>query len=115
MSAPKKTWEEEARAARAIEPPEGGSSLSGAVVLRAELARRVEGAHERAIREAEQLVGDVERLLGRLREDGLGALFSGNNFLGQAQSLQEALLALEASREVFGTALRLQKLEAPDA
>jgi hypothetical protein len=111
MSTEPKTWEQHVREARAIEQPSGAAPITEAVLLRAEFARRLEGAHERAVREAEQLVDDAARLLMRLREGGLGALVSGNNFLGQAQTLREALVALEGSREVLSTALRCQKLE----
>jgi hypothetical protein len=108
-SAEKKSWEEHVREARTIERGREGETLTAADMMRAELARRLEGAHEKAVREAEQLAEDATRLATRLKQDGLGAVFSGNGFLGQAQAAREALLRLESAREVFTTALRMQK------
>ena len=107
MDSAKKTWETHVQ--EATEKLGAGGDVTELVMLRADLARRLETAHERALADARQLAEDAARLARRLEEDGLGAVFHGNGFLGQAQTTREALLALESAREVFGTALRAQK------
>jgi hypothetical protein len=109
MSDEKRSWEAFAREARAVETAPAGEPVTPALMMRAALARRLESAHESAVREAEQLVEDAARLVRRLKEDGLGAIVSGNGFLGRAQATQEALLGLESARDVCRMAVKLQK------
>ena len=102
-----KTWETQVSEARAVERP----GASAADVLRAELACRAESAHERAVRAAEKLAADAQRLASRLAAEGIGAICSGNGFLGEALALKEALVALEGAREAFGIAIRVAQAE----
>ncbi len=98
-----KTWEAHVREARAVAQPAAGASD----VLRAELACRAESAHARAVRAAEELAADAQRLATRLSAEGIGAVCSGNGFLGGALALKEALVALESAREACGLAVRV--------
>ena len=107
MSADKKTWSDEVHAARA--QAAGPQPVTPIVAVAGTLAHPVESAHGTAVREAEGLIEDTQRLLRCLNEDGFAATFGGNNFLAQAQALREALTELDVSRYAFGAAVAAQK------
>ena len=109
MDSTRKTWETHVREATEAFAPGATGTVTASSMLRADRARRLETAHGRALADAKQLAEDAARLARRLEEDGLGTVFRGNGFLGQAQSTWDALLALEGAREVFSTALRIQR------
>ena len=98
-----KSWDAHVSEARALER----AGAPAADVLRAELACRAASAHERAVRAAEKLAADAQRLASRLAAEGIGAISSGNGFLGEALALKEALVGLEGAREAFGLAIRM--------
>jgi hypothetical protein len=109
MSTESKTWEQYVNEARATaERARVTDPVDGMVDLRGRLAYRLEEAHSRALRDAEELADEATRLAAALREEGIGAVFSGSNFHNRADKLRDALVALEGAREVFSTALRVK-------
>jgi hypothetical protein len=98
-----KSWEDRVLEARAIEH---AGSMRPSDLLHVELASRAQNAHGRAVRRAEDLARTAAGLAARLNAEGIGAITSGSNFLGEAQNLRDALVALETAREAFGLAIR---------
>ena len=107
MSEESKTWEQyvsEARAAaETAQPP-----VDSIVALRGRFAYRLEDAHARAVRDAEELAEEAARLAAALKKDGIGATFAGSNFHNRAHKLRDGLVALEAARETFSAAVRVK-------
>ena len=105
MSDESKTWEQhviEALLAR----DNAAKPVDTLVALRGQFAYRLDQAHSRAVREAEELAEEASRLAAGLKKDGIGATFAGSNFLSRAQKLQDALKGLEAGRETFSAVAR---------
>jgi hypothetical protein len=78
---------------------EDGKPGTGAMHMRHRAAYEVEGAYERAVDEAQQLVNLATRLLASLERDGTAP--GGNNYEGQAARVSEALHALRLRTEVY--------------
>ena len=104
-----KTWEQHVEDAKELVCTTTKENLSVARLTRIELAQQVELAHGRTILEATELVGQATRLLRKLESEGMGARCSGNNYLAQAQTTRESLLALESARHVYSIALRIER------
>jgi hypothetical protein len=107
MDATKKTWETHVRdATDGLGNASGAGQSLATTLLRAQLARGFEGAHERALADARQLADTAARLVRRLEAEGLAATTGGIAFLSEAQSTRESILAFEHAREAFGAVLR---------
>lgn len=107
MSEESKTWEQyvsDALAARdgAAKP------VDALVALRGQFAYRLDEAHSRAVRDAEELAEEAARLAAALKKDGIGATFAGSNFHNRAHKLRDALVALEGARETFSAVARMK-------
>jgi len=97
-----RSWQEMVN--EAIEAPTVAAAdgrVSADALGRAALARRVAGAHERALDAARDLRDDVQRLITALEREGIGAVTSGNGFAARAREVSGAVIRLNTAREIF--------------
>jgi hypothetical protein len=112
MDATTKTWETHVREALdGVGDARGAGGGLASTLLRAQLARGFEGAHERALADARQLAETAARLVRRLEAEGLAATTGGIAFLSEAQSARESILAFEHAREAFRAVLHAHQTE----
>jgi hypothetical protein len=111
MDGTNKTWEAHVReATEQVGAGTNGRGLATAL-LRAQLARQLESAHERALADARQLADSAARLVRRFETEGLATSTGGIGFLAEAQTARESVLAFEHARETFRAVLRAQQIE----
>lgn len=107
MSEETKTWEHYVSEAQA-EAQNATPPVDALVALRGRFAYRLEDAHVRAVRDAQELAEEAARLAAALKKDGIGASYAGSNFHSRANKLRDALAVLDAARETFSAVARVK-------